>query len=168
MVLRTLTTLVLSALLLTTTTANPISIKLWPQFEVGKKADFTIQQTATWCGAEGDIFQLKSLVISPDPPKRGQSLDIMINGTLSEDIVPGAYAEVKVKLGLVKLFDGRIDFCEEIKQVGEECPIPKGPLGIAKTVDIPSELPPGRYMVHVTAHNADELPIACLDAVFRL
>ena len=78
--------------------------------------------------------------------------------------------------------------CEYAHEVDKQCPLVRGPLTIAKTVDIPNEIPPvschlsdltiiqGRYRVHVDAFvgPVDEetgLPIetiTCLDVDFRM
>lgn len=65
----------------------------------------------------------------PDPPKPGQNLTIKAKGIVVDEIdvcwnstnngwyltepKDGAYADVTVKLGLVKLLHKRFDVCEE-------------------------------------------------------
>ncbi len=79
-----------------------------------------------------------------------------------------AYADVKIKLGLIKLLEIRLDLCNEIKNIGIECPLKKGDLNIVTQIDIPAELPPGKYVVHVTATNFDGLSVACFDVDVKL
>lgn len=50
-----------------------------------------------------------------------------------------------IKLGLIKLFDQRVDICDELKQVGEACPLSKGVFELQKEVDIPGGIPPGTF-----------------------
>ena len=82
-------------------------------------------------GLPDDIVQIKSIEVSPDPPQPGQNLTVKVNGYTSEPIVvrhapsstygttnncvlqEGAYADVTVKLGLIKLLQKRFDVCEE-------------------------------------------------------
>ena len=94
------------------------------------------------CGVLGDVLNLTYLEIMPDPPVRGMSLNVKLNGTLSEDIVKGSKAHVKAKLGFIQLVDQDFDLCDQIKNVGEECPLRKGPISVDKNFDIPQELPP--------------------------
>ena len=98
--------------------------------------------TVVVCGDSTDIFQLKSVHLNPDPPHRGQGLNVSLSGTLSEDIVEGSYADVKVKLGIIKLYDQRVDLCKEVHEIGEQCPFNKGVLNLEKIVDIPRAVPP--------------------------
>ncbi|KAJ3009901.1 Phosphatidylglycerol/phosphatidylinositol transfer protein [Thoreauomyces humboldtii] len=120
------------------------------------------------CGQPTDLFHPTSIDINPDPPRRGEELVVDVKGTLDETVAAGAYADVTVKLGLIKLLDTRLNLCDEITKIDRECPIEKGPVDINTTVKIPGELPPGYYKVHLQAYNYDDKPIACIDAGFRL
>ncbi|KAI9105697.1 ML domain-containing protein [Phlyctochytrium arcticum] len=120
------------------------------------------------CGAPDDVFHLESITVTPDPPQRGQLLTVDVKGHLDEAIDVGATVDVRVKLGLIKLLDKTFDLCEEIKQIGRECPLEKGPIHVNHTVELPRELPPGRYQVFIEATNFDEKHAACIKADFRL
>ncbi|TPX62360.1 hypothetical protein PhCBS80983_g00561 [Powellomyces hirtus] len=120
------------------------------------------------CGSPDDLFHPESITLTPDPPRRGEDLTIDVKGTLDETVDGGAYADVRVKLGLIKLVDTRLDLCEEIKKIDRQCPIEKGPVEINTTVKIPGELPPGKYQVHMDLVNFDEKHIGCFQAEFRL
>ncbi|KND00757.1 sterol transporter [Spizellomyces punctatus DAOM BR117] len=120
------------------------------------------------CGSPDDIFHLESITVTPDPPKRGENLTVDVKGYLDEDVDAGAYADVRVKLGLIKLLDTRINLCDEITRIDRECPIEKGPVHINHTVELPRELPPGKYQVFIDVTNYDEKHAACLKAEFRL
>lgn len=56
---------------------------------------------------------MKSLTVKPDPPRPGEPLEITAKADVLEVIDEGAYANVLVKLGLVKLLQKRFDVCEE-------------------------------------------------------
>jgi hypothetical protein len=75
----------------------------------------------------------------------GSSLIIQAVGTVFETIEEGAYVELQVKYGLIRLVNTRADLCEQIKNVDLECPIEKGLITITKSVDLPKEIPPVRY-----------------------
>jgi len=72
----------------------------------------------------------------------GKSLIIKATGTVKEDIEEGAYIELQVKYGLIRLIKTRADLCEQVQNVDIECPINKGDLEITKTVELPREIPP--------------------------
>lgn len=69
-----------------------------------------------------------------------------------------------VKYGLIRLVNTKADLCEQTEKADLECPIEKGVLDIEKSVEIPKEVPPGKYTVHAEVINYDEKPIACLEA----
>jgi len=125
-------------------------------------------QTLHSCGREGDVFELKSLLLNPDPPQRGQKLLYSIEGTLNQDIKQGAVVHVRAKLGFIQLMNQDLDLCQEIKKIGRECPVPKGPFSLNQTVDIPKEAPPGRYSVFADIKNFDSAHVACAEGTFRM
>lgn len=53
----------------------------------------------------------------------------------------GAYINIVVKYGLIKLISQKADLCEQMKNVDEKCPL-KGEKIITKDVDLPSRIPP--------------------------
>jgi hypothetical protein len=69
---------------------------------------------------------------------------INAKGTVKETILDGAYVNLEVKYGYIRLISTQADLCKEIKNVDLECPIEKGKLSITKSVDLPKEIPPVR------------------------
>ena len=63
---------------------------------------------------------------------------------MREKIEDGAYVQLEVKYGYIRLINTKADLCKEIKNVDLECPIEKGELSIIKSVDLPNEIPPVR------------------------
>ena len=57
----------------------------------------------------------------------------------------GSYADVVVKLGLIKLLTKRFDICEELRNGNAtlQCPVKPGDYDITQTVDLPPEIPKG-------------------------
>ncbi|KAJ3097953.1 Phosphatidylglycerol/phosphatidylinositol transfer protein [Phlyctochytrium planicorne] len=139
----------------------PLIPKLW-------NVNFTFDGSVTHCGGPDDVFQPERISLIPDPPKRGAPLTVEVIGTTTADVTDGAYADVVAKLGVIKLVDRRLDLCQEIKQIGRECPVEKGRQEITHTVDIPREVPPGKYSISVDAFNADQAPLTCLRIQFRM
>lgn len=61
---------------------------------------------------------------------------------MKHDIEEGAYVNLQVKYGYIRLINTKADLCDEIKNVDLECPIKKGRISIIKQVDLPKEIPP--------------------------
>ncbi|KAJ3022565.1 UNVERIFIED_CONTAM: Phosphatidylglycerol/phosphatidylinositol transfer protein [Siphonaria sp. JEL0065] len=120
------------------------------------------------CGSSSDVFQPSKIAMNPDPPKRGEKLDVTVIGELSEDVVDGAYINVIVKIGVIKLYQGKLDLCEESGKIGHPCPIAKGHQEVFHSVDIPREVPPGKYNIAVKVFTADDKPLTCLNIKIKL
>lgn len=110
------------------------------------------------------LLNLQKLIIDPNPPERGQNITFVATGFLSKDVEEGAYVDVEVKYGFIKLVHETFDLCEEITKVELECPVLKGEQVIRKTVEIPAEVPPGRYSVVARAYTNKDVFITCLTA----
>ncbi len=108
------------------------------------------------------ILTLESLRMDPVPPQRGENLTIIASGTLSATVEEGAYVDVDVDYGLIKLIHATYDLCEELPNVDMKCPIKKGHYEIKKQVEIPSQVPPGQYRVVARAYTKDDALITCL------
>lgn len=108
------------------------------------------------------ILSLKKVTVDPNPPLKGANLTFVAEGVLSADVEDGAYVEVDVRYGYIRLIHQTFDLCEEITKVDLECPILKGKQVIEKTVEIPKEVPPGKYIVYARAFTKDDEFITCL------
>lgn len=97
----------------------------------------------------------------------GQTLVIEAQGTFKEDIAEGAYVVLQVKYGLIKLLSTKADLCEQIGEVDMKCPIKAGQLQITKDVDLPAQIPPGKYTVTADVFTADDRQITCLAATVQ-
>lgn len=72
----------------------------------------------------------------------GKTLTIEATGNFTEKVEQGAYLELVVKYGLIRLIHQKADLCEQMKNaVDEECPL-IGEKTITKDVDLPKEIPP--------------------------
>lgn len=72
-------------------------------------------------------------------------MEIKATGTVFEPIVEGAYINLVVKYGLIRLINQEVDLCEQTEKADLKCPIEKGVLSITKSVEIPKEVPPVRF-----------------------
>ncbi|KAJ7655915.1 ML domain-containing protein [Mycena rosella] len=117
------------------------------------------------CGLETDAFHLKSLTVSPDPPVPGKNLTVTVTGDVLQPIQDGAYADITVKLGLIKLIQKTFDVCEEARNanVSVRCPVAKGTYEVKHTVKLPNEIPRAKFTVAVRGYTADDGDMVCLD-----
>lgn len=114
-----------------------------------------------------DLLQITKVDLSPNPPQAGQTLVIEATGVLASKIEEGAYVDLSVKYGLIRLISTRADLCEQIKNVDLNCPIENGKLSISKSVDLPNEIPPGTYTVFADVYTVDAKKITCLTATVK-
>ncbi|KAJ7767799.1 ML domain-containing protein [Mycena metata] len=117
------------------------------------------------CGDPTDAILLHSIEVSPDPPVPGKDLTITVKGTVNEVIKEGAYADVVVKIGLVKLLQKRFDVCGEAKNANASitCPVEAGEHTVVQTVPLPREIPPAKFTVQVRGYTANEEGMLCVD-----
>jgi len=120
----------------------------------------------SFCQAEhaDDLLVLDHVNLDPNPPAAGQTLTIEAVGTLLEDVEDGAYVILQVKYGLIRLVNTQANLCEQVSNVDLSCPIKKGNTTITKDVEIPNEIPPGKYTVFADAYTKDKKKIICLEA----
>jgi hypothetical protein len=74
----------------------------------------------------------------------GKELVIKAKGEVKEEITKGAYVQITVKYGLIRLISLKADLCDQITNVDLECPVEPGTVEISKSVDLPAEIPPVR------------------------
>merc|ERR1712000_323488 len=120
-----------------------------------------VHASTTWeftdCGNPSDVVTIKSLEVKPDPPRPGEKLTIYASGTVHELVEEGAYADVVVKLGLIKLLTRRFDVCEELSKANAtlQCPIQPGEYTIEQSVDLPREIPRAKFLVQARAFTQE-------------
>ncbi|KAK3991306.1 putative Phosphatidylglycerol/phosphatidylinositol transfer protein precursor [Cladorrhinum sp. PSN332] len=124
------------------------------------------QNPLKYCDADrgDDIINIEKVTLTPNPPEAGTTLVIEASGTVKEDIEDGAYVMLQVKYGYIRLINTQADLCKEMKNVEMECPIEKGKITITKSVDLPKEIPPGKYTVLADVFSKDDDHITCLTA----
>jgi len=72
----------------------------------------------------------------------GKQLVIKANGIVKKAIEKGAYIDLTVKYGLIRLLTTKADLCEQMGEVDLKCPLEPGERIITKTVELPKEIPP--------------------------
>lgn len=111
------------------------------------------------------LVEIKEVNLDPNPPVRGENLTISANGEVFETIEEGAYIDVEVRLGYIRLLSQTFDLCETLEDndiEGLSCPIEPGEYNIKKIVEIPGEVPPGKYVVVERAYTEKDDLITCL------
>jgi ML domain len=71
---------------------------------------------------------------------------------------------LQVKYGLITLINQEADLCEYVSNVDLECPVDKGETELTKDVDLPTQIPPGKYTVLADVFTKDGDKITCLTA----
>ncbi|KAF9433802.1 Phosphatidylglycerol/phosphatidylinositol transfer protein [Entomortierella beljakovae] len=121
-------------------------------------ANATIEE----CGPDTDLLKIEYVNLSPNPPEKGKVLTIDAKGLLSGPIVEGAVIDVVAKVGVIKLLTKKFDFCEESVKVDKPCPVASGEQYLQHSVELPKEIPPGKYVVNIQVHNPDGQQVTCL------
>jgi len=103
-----------------------------------------------------NILEITSVDLSPNPPKPGQKLTIKAKGKLHERVEKGASVLLQVKYGLIRLINQEADLCDQLTNVDLECPLEKGEMILTKEVDLPAQIPPGKYSVLADVYTADK------------
>ncbi|KAK2774781.1 Phosphatidylglycerol/phosphatidylinositol transfer protein [Emmonsiellopsis sp. PD_33] len=143
---------------------TPISV-------VDDKLSVPGQNPLNFCAdPKGDILKIDSVDLSPNPPVPGQTLTINASGTFSREVGEGSKVQIQVKYGLIRLINQEADLCDQISNVDLECPLEKGKMTLTKQVDLPKEIPPGKYTVLADVYTKEKDRITCLQAevVFSL
>ncbi|OCH95825.1 hypothetical protein OBBRIDRAFT_809664 [Obba rivulosa] len=143
--------------------ANPVL----QQELVQSEAPQVMSDKWSWqsCGSDSDPVQIESIDISPDPPERGQNLTVTVKGTAVKKIEEGAYADVVVKVGAIRLLQKEFDLCEEARNADAEikCPVEEGHHEVTHTVALPKEIPYAPFSVHIQGYTAEDEEMTCVD-----
>ncbi|MEU9198140.1 ML domain-containing protein [Streptomyces hundungensis] len=117
-------------------------------------------------------LQIESIVLTPDPPEPGKDLKAVITATVTNEIAEGAYADVTVKLGLIKMIQKQFDLFTELKNrsewtltadSGSGAPVTPGPVVLTFDGKLPREIPRAQFTVLVRAFTVDDDELATLD-----
>ena len=111
------------------------------------------------------ILSIDKVDLDPNPPIPGCNLTIEAAGTFSEDVKAGAKVFLQVKYGLITLINQEADLCDQIGHVDLTCPLKKGPMSFTKSVDIPAQVPKGKYTVIADVYTSEGEKITCLESI---
>ncbi|KAI1793926.1 ML domain-containing protein [Ganoderma leucocontextum] len=139
---------------------------LFPGVPSGKRWDWKD------CGTDAHLVHINSIEVSPDPPARGQDLTITVDGVAKGPVEDGAYADVTVKAGIIRLLHKEFDVCEEARNANTtvQCPVKEGSHKVTQTVTLPSEIPPAQFTVNIRGYTEDDEDLVCMDLMmdFRI
>ena len=98
-------------------------------------------------------------VLSPNSPS-GRSHNITLTGHLINEVTEGAWAEVVIKVGLIKLMHKKFDICDVLREreSSVQCPIQPGDLEIKDTFALPREIPPVSESYSTLEHCGRSIP----------
>ncbi|KAG6842588.1 Phosphatidylglycerol/phosphatidylinositol transfer protein [Blastosporella zonata] len=136
--------------------------------QVAIQDDSPVHTTEGWswenCGSPNDVIQIDNIQVSPDPPKPGHDLTVKVKGKAVSGIEEGAYADVTVKLGLIKLIHKQFDLCEEARAANAsvQCPVEPGDYEVTHTVALPKEIPQAKFSIDVQGYTANDDDMLCL------
>lgn len=127
-----------------------------------------IRTTPSWkwegCGEETYGVNITAIEISPDPPQKGEVLNVTVSGIVKEVIEEGAYVFIEVKMGLIKLKKEYM-ICDEARNSDSEiqCPVQEGDYTTTLSAQLPAVIPPRQYRVTVEGYTLDDDPLACVN-----
>jgi len=159
----------LVSLSLATAFANPLSL-LGGNSQVHLNDELSVpgENPLDFCSSPADdILQIFSVDLTPNPPEAGKTLNIVASGNLTQKVEKGAKVHLQVKYGLITLINQQADLCDQVGNVDLECPLEKGPLKLSKDVDLPKEIPSGRYNVLADVFTDSGDKITCLTAAVQ-
>ncbi|EKM53676.1 uncharacterized protein PHACADRAFT_98847, partial [Phanerochaete carnosa HHB-10118-sp] len=98
-------------------------------------------------------------------PVPGQNLTVKVVGQVDEVVEEGAYADVIVKVGSIKVIEKEFDLCEEARkaEVNISCPADKGEHNVVHTVTLPKPIPKVKFFVNIHGYTVEDDPLMCLD-----
>jgi len=119
----------------------------------------------TNCGTSTDLLRVDSIDVSPNPPKKGDTVAVSFEGELSAGFSAASWA-ASVKWSIfTKNYNG--DVCAELQKAGHPCPLNAGPQTIVASLDTGSA-PTGTFSVQATAKTSDGKQIMCTQFKFQI
>jgi hypothetical protein len=116
------------------------------------------------CGLLTYPIQIDSISVSPDPPKLGENLTVTVKAHAQERVEEGAYTDISVKLGFIKLFQQQFNLCEEARNANTsiQCPVKQGKYEFVHTVALPKEVQKAKVNVEVRGYTVDDKDLFCV------
>ncbi|KAL9546308.1 hypothetical protein MBANPS3_006726 [Mucor bainieri] len=93
------------------------------------------------CGSRQGSFKIDYIKLNPNPPAKGQNLNIEFSGFLEEEVPRYSYIDLSVKLGFLEVLHKQIDLCSEALRNGPSCPVSSGSYHYSTNLIVPSLIP---------------------------
>lgn len=123
------------------------------------------------CDEQENTFKIESLSITPNPPQKGQKLEVALVGDLTANVGPGTLLEVKVRFMRIPILKKRLDLCDELAKVGDapaKCPIEVGKKLWKYSVDLPESIPTGKYTADLKIKDQSGQQVFCAHATLDM
>jgi len=117
---------------------------------------------AVCAGAPTDL-SVTALLVTPDPPVKGQNINMELQGTVDEQLTSGSNFVVNVLYDGVQIFTETIDM-----STATTLPVGPGPVDLKYSVLIPSIAPAGNYVVSLTFNDQTGTEITCIQLTLNL
>ncbi|CEP11370.1 hypothetical protein [Parasitella parasitica] len=101
----------------------------------------TFKTSVHLCGSRHGTFKIDYIKLNPNPPIKGQKLNIEFSGYLEEEVPRYSYIDLSVKLGFFEVIRTQIDLCSEVLIHGPSCPVTTGPYHYSTNIMVPSTIP---------------------------
>eukprot|EP00743_Colponemidia_sp_Colp-15_P000266 GILK01000313.1.p1 GENE.GILK01000313.1~~GILK01000313.1.p1 ORF type:complete len:145 (-),score=21.34 GILK01000313.1:259-693(-) len=122
----------------------------------------------TNCGTATDPVTITAVTLIPDPAKKGETLNVVVDATSAVGAT-GGHAQTTVRFLGIKIVDETDDLCELLKAGGQaNCPVVPGAFKALKSVPIPSAAPSGTLDAKVEIFNQDNVHLACAQIKIKL
>lgn len=112
------------------------------------------------CSVPESIYDIQAVMLTPDPPIKGQNVTVSVSGHLKAAVEPQARIKASAKWGALPLPSIELDLCSSLSY---GCPVRAGDNVLAEfTFYVPGYSPSGSYNVTTDMTQYDGSPIACL------
>ncbi|KAI3637770.1 hypothetical protein MIR68_004419 [Amoeboaphelidium protococcarum] len=119
----------------------------------------------TSCGTENDILKLGSINFTPENPKKGDVLHVVVTGDLKSEVSAGTKVVTKVKYRGIRIPVPEVDVCKSLGDMPDvpQCPFKSGGFNITQDFPLPSVMPNGKYDVNLVMKDQNQQQVTCLN-----
>lgn len=120
------------------------------------------------CGSASDLVTVNSVTINPNPPQKGEDLEVTGSITPKEDIT-GGDTELQVKLGFLPVLKQEKKFCDAVSDGGGSCPLSSGSTyTLSIKQEVPSATPGATYTGTYKATDQNGKALFCIEVDLKI
>lgn len=112
-------------------------------------------------GIPSDHFQVTNIVISPDNPQAGDTLTLVLSGTVDETVSSGSVS-LSFLWGHIAVAQKDMPLCDGLGTLGVKCPLAPGPLQTKSSFVLPQDIPSGSYTAKLRAVDQNGEEVVCV------